>query len=146
MSLSSLPMVNNNSHNNKLFYSSLREIKAVVRSHNEEHNNSKSWTTRTYTLLDIRPLSLNLHTLLLSYSKPKIIWNNAFSVSDQNVKTLKLRIKIIRLTHPQPSLRNIVLIYQVNMVCLTSIETTRLIRDWEKGGGGVTEITLRYNI
>ena len=38
-------------------------------------------------------------------------------MSDQNVKTLKLRIKIIRLTHPQPSLRNI------------SIETTRLIRD-----------------
>ena len=27
-------------------------------------NNSKSWTTRTYTLLDIHPLSLNLHTLI----------------------------------------------------------------------------------
>ena len=51
---------------------------------------SKSWTTRTYTLLDIRPLSLNLHTLILSNSKPKITWNNAFSVSNQNVKTLKL--------------------------------------------------------
>ena len=25
-------------------------------------NNSKSWNTRTYTLLDIRPLSLSLHT------------------------------------------------------------------------------------
>ena len=51
---------------------------------------STSWTTRTYTLLDIRPLSLNLHTLMLGYSKPKITWNNAFSVSNQNVKTLKL--------------------------------------------------------
>ena len=43
-----------------------------------------------YTLLDIRPLSLNLHTLILSYSEPKITWNNAFAVSTQNVKTLKL--------------------------------------------------------
>ena len=42
----------------------MREIKAVVQSHNEEHNNSKSLNTCTYTLLDIRPLSLNLHTLI----------------------------------------------------------------------------------
>ena len=26
--------------------------------------------------------------VLLSYSKPKVTWNNAFSVSNQNVKTL----------------------------------------------------------
>ena len=35
-------------------------------------------------------LFLSLHTLILSYSKPKIIWNNVFSVSNQIVKTLKL--------------------------------------------------------
>ena len=46
-------------------------------------NYLKSWTTCTCTLLYIRPLSLNL----LSYSKPKITWNNAFSVSNQNIKT-----------------------------------------------------------
>ena len=56
---------NNNNNNNNIFYSSLRETKAVVRSHNEERNyldHSKSLSTRTYTLLNIRPLSLNLQT------------------------------------------------------------------------------------
>ena len=49
--------------------------------------------TLTVTVLDIHPLSLNLHTLILSNSKPKITWNNAFSVSNQNVKTLKFKKK-----------------------------------------------------
>ena len=44
----------------------------------------------SHILLDIHPLSLNLHTLIPSYSKPKITLNNAFSVSNQNIKTLKL--------------------------------------------------------
>ena len=58
--------------NNNILYSAQREIKAVVRSytltHNEEWNctylnNSKSCNVYTYTFLDIRPRSLNLHTL-----------------------------------------------------------------------------------
>ena len=74
------------SNNNSILYSSLREIKAVVRSHNEEHNNSKSLNTCTYTLLDICPLSLNLHTLIANPKFPGIM----LSLSNQNVKTLKL--------------------------------------------------------
>ena len=50
-------------NNNNLFYSSQWEIKAVIQLHNKSLNNSKSLNTRTYTLLDIRSLSLNLHTL-----------------------------------------------------------------------------------
>ena len=55
----------------------------------------------------MHPLSLNLHTLIFSNSKPKITWNNLFSVSNQNVKTLKLNKKIIRFTHPQPAVRKL---------------------------------------
>ena len=51
----------------------MREIKAVVQSHREEHNNSKSLNTCTYTLLDIRPLSLNLHTLIENAKLPEIM-------------------------------------------------------------------------
>ena len=50
------------------FILSRREIKAVVRSHQRTYlNNYKSWNTRTYTLLDIRPLSLKLHTLIANH-------------------------------------------------------------------------------
>ena len=52
------------SNNNNILDSSLWEVKAVIRAHNEEHNNSKSLNTRTYTLLDLHPCSLNLHTLI----------------------------------------------------------------------------------
>ena len=88
-------------NNNNILYSSLREIKAVVRSHNEELylNSSNSLNTRTYTLLVIRPLSLNLHTLTANPKFPGIM----LSLSNQNVKT---QIKIIRFTHPQPSLES----------------------------------------
>ena len=78
--------VNNN--NNSILYSSQREIKAVIRSHNEEHISIiLSHETRTYTflLLDIRPLSLNLHTLTANPKLPGIM----LSLSNQNVKTLK---------------------------------------------------------
>ena len=59
-------------HSN-ILYSSQWEIKAVVRSHNEEHIS---------VILNHEPHAHthNLHTLILSYSKPKIIWNDAFSV------------------------------------------------------------------
>ena len=83
-----------NNNNNNILYSSLWEIKAVVRSHNEEHNNSKSLNTRTYTLLDIRPLSLNLHTLLANPKFPGIM----LSLSNQNVKTLNPPLESY---HPQ---------------------------------------------
>ena len=75
----------NNSNNNSTLHSSQREIKAVVRSHNEERISIilKSRNTHTYTLLDIRPLSLSAYT---NNSKPKITW---------------------RFTHPQPSLRKL---------------------------------------
>ena len=69
-------------------YSAQRKIKAVLGSytltHNEELNctylnNSKSWNTHTYTLLDTHTLFLNLHTLkhwsMLISSKPKFTWN-----------------------------------------------------------------------
>ena len=54
---------NNNYNNNNILYSSQREIKAVVRSHNQEHisiilSHETHAHTRTYTLLDIRPLSV----------------------------------------------------------------------------------------
>ena len=61
-------------NNNNILYLSQREIKAVVRSHNEEH------------ILDIRPLSLNLHILISNSKFPGIM----FSLSNQNVKTLRL--------------------------------------------------------
>ena len=55
--------------------------------HNEEHDNSKLWNTRTYTLLlllDIRPLSFSQSAY--TNSKPKIIWNNAFYVKPKRCK------------------------------------------------------------
>ena len=58
--------------------------------------------THIHTLRHTPPFSQSAYTNL-SYSKPQITWNNAFSVSNRNVKTLKLNKKIIRLTHPQPS-------------------------------------------
>ena len=60
-------------NNNNVLYESQWEIKAIIRSHNEEHNNSTSRTTRTYTLLDIRPLSLALHTLIANPKLPGIM-------------------------------------------------------------------------
>ena len=80
---------NSNNNNNNILYSSQREIKAVVWSHNEEHISIiiKSWNTRTrtYTLLDIRPICLNLHTLIANPKFPGIL----LSLTNQNVKTLK---------------------------------------------------------
>ena len=78
-------------NNNNILYSSQREIKDVVRSHNEEHISIilSSLNTRTYTLLDIRPLFLSLHTLIANPNFPGIM----LSVSNQNVKTLKLNLK-----------------------------------------------------
>ena len=45
-----------------------------------------SHETRTYTLLDIRPLYLNLHTLIANPKLPGIM----LSLSNRNVKTNKL--------------------------------------------------------
>ena len=60
-------------NNNNILYSSQREIKAVVRSHNEEHMSIiLSHETHTHT----PPFSQSAYT----NSKPKITWNNAFSV------------------------------------------------------------------
>ena len=83
-------------NNNNILYSSQWEIKAVIQSHDEEHfsvilshethaqtRNSKSWNTRTYTRLDIRPLSLNLHTLIANPKLPGLM----LSLSNQKVKT-----------------------------------------------------------
>ena len=78
-----------NNDNNNILYSSQREIKAVVRWHNEERISViLSHETHAYTLLllDIRPLSLNLHTLIANPKLPGIL----LSLSDQNVTTLKL--------------------------------------------------------
>ena len=86
-------------NNNNILYSSQREIKAVVRSHNEEHNNSKSWNTRIYALLRL-PFSQSAYTS----SKPQITWNNVFSVK---LKRKNSQIKSIRFTHPQPSLKKL---------------------------------------
>ena len=69
-------------NNNNILYSTQREIKAVVRSHNEEHNNYKPWNTRTYTLLDKRPLSPSLCILI---ANPKL-HGIMLSLSNQNVK------------------------------------------------------------
>ena len=71
-------LVNNNNNNKNILYSSQREIKAVVRSQNEEHNylnNAKSLNTHIHTLRQTPPFSEYANT----NSKPKISWNNAFS-------------------------------------------------------------------
>ena len=64
-------------NNNNILYSSLREIKAVVRSHNEEPISIilSSLNARTY-LRHTPPFSQSAYT----NSKPKISGNNAFSV------------------------------------------------------------------
>ena len=87
-------------YNNNILYSSQREIKAVVRSHNEEHSNSKSWNTHIHTLRHTLPFSQSAY----NNSKPKITWNNAFSVKPKRKNS---QIKIIRFTHPQPTLRKL---------------------------------------
>ena len=72
----------NNNNNNNILYLSLREIKAVVRSHNEKHISViLSHEPHAHThFLDTRPLSLNLHTLI---ANPKITWKRVLT------KTLK---------------------------------------------------------
>ena len=76
--------------NNNILYSSQRKIKTVIRSHNEEHisvilSHETHAHIYIYTLLDIRRLSLNLHTLIANPKLPGIM----LSQSNQNVKTLK---------------------------------------------------------
>ena len=68
-------------NNNNILYSSLREIKAVVRSHNEEHI---SIILNHETLSHTPPFFQSAYT----NSKPKISWNMLL-LSNQNVKTLK---------------------------------------------------------
>ena len=82
----------NNNNNNNILYSSQQETEAVIQSHNEEHISiilSHGTHAHVYTLLllDICPL---FSQSAFTNSKPKIAWHNAFSVSNQNVKTLKL--------------------------------------------------------
>ena len=74
-------------NNNNILYSSQQGIKAVDRLHNEEHISIiLSHETHAQTLLDIRLLSLNLHTLTANPKFPEI----KLSLSNQNVKILKL--------------------------------------------------------
>ena len=56
--------------------------------------------THIHTLRHTPPFSQSAYT----NSKPKITWNNAFSVK---LKCKNSQIKIIRFTHPQPSLRKL---------------------------------------
>ena len=96
-SLTKLFLDNNNNHT---LYSFQQEVKAVVQLHNEEHISViLSHETHAHTLLDICPLSLNLHTLTANPKLPR----KMLSLSNQNVKTQK----IIRFTHPQPSRRKL---------------------------------------
>ena len=82
---------------NNILYSSQREIKAVIRSHNAEHISiTLSHEIHTYTLLNIRPLSLNLHTLIANPKLPGIM----LSLSNQNVKTLQKKKKYQCLLRP----------------------------------------------
>ena len=86
---------------NNIPYSSQRKIKAVVRSHNEEHISIiLSHETHIRTFRHTPPFSQSAY----SNSKPKITWNNAFSVKPKHKNS---QIKIIRFTHPQPSLRKL---------------------------------------
>ena len=71
-----------------ILYSSQWEIKAVIRSHNEEHFSvilSHEAHTHIHTLRHTPTCSQSAY----SNSKPKMTWNNAFSVKTP-VKTLKL--------------------------------------------------------
>ena len=69
-----------NNNNKDVLYSSQREIKAVVRSHNEEHISvilvTKHTHIHTLTLRHTPPFSQSAYT----NSKPQITRNNAFSV------------------------------------------------------------------
>jgi len=56
--------------------------------------------TRIHTLRHTPHLSQSAYT----NSKPKITWNNAFSVKPKHKNS---QMKIIRFTHPQPSLRKL---------------------------------------
>ena len=58
--------------------------------------------THIHTLRHTPPLSQSAYTN--SYSKPKITWNNAFSVSNQNVKT---QIKSLGGHIPNPLLETV---------------------------------------
>ena len=69
----------NNSNNNNILYSSQQEIKAVIRSHNEEHVSiilSHETHAHTHSYSQTYALFQSAYT----NSKPQITWNNAFSV------------------------------------------------------------------
>ena len=87
------PQKHNNNNNNNILYLSQREIKAVVRSHNKEHISIiLSHETHAHNTLGyMPPFSQSAYTS----SKPKIFWNNAFSVKP---KSKNSQIKIIRFT------------------------------------------------
>ena len=72
------------------------------------------------------PFSLNLHALILSNSKPKITWNNALSVSNQNTKTQKSLGWHI----PNPPLETDVLMH-VHTQLMTGII---FIKNWQSQG------------
>ena len=59
--------------------------------------------THIHTLRHAPPFSQSAYI----NSKPKITWNNAFFVSNQNVKKKKKKSKSFRFAHPQPSLRKL---------------------------------------
>ena len=63
-------------------------------------SNSKSWNTHIHTLRHMPPFSQSAYT----NSKPKITWNNAFSVKPKRKNS---QIQIMRFTHPLPSLRKL---------------------------------------
>ena len=72
-----------NNNNNNILYSSQLEIKAVIRSHNEEHISIiLSHETHAHTHFLTYALSLNLHTLIANPKLPEIM----LFLSNQNVK------------------------------------------------------------
>ena len=92
----------NNSNN--ILYSSQREIKAVVRSHNEEHvsiiqSHETHAHTRSWTYA---PVSLNLRTLI---ANPKITWNDAFYVKPKR-KNSQIKYKSLGSHIPNPPLES----------------------------------------
>ena len=79
-----------NNNNNNILYSSQLEIKAVIRSHNEEHISIiLSHETHAHTHFLTYALSLNLHTLIANPELPGIM----LSLSNQNVKTLSQKTR-----------------------------------------------------
>ena len=121
----------NDNNNNNILYSSQWEIKAVVRSYTlmyNKHlyctylNNSKSWNGHMYSLLDIHPLSLNLHTLKH--------WSNA----NAYIKTLTLN-KIIMYTAPPCSLGKLSSSAEVLTYAHTRLMTVIIfIKNWKSWG------------